>query len=237
MRPIRLTPRLRAVADLVPSGARLVDVGTDHAYLPACLLQEGKISRAVVSDLRSGPLERARATAERCGLMACMDFRLCDGLTGISPEEADTVVIAGMGGETVASILEAAPWTAEGDRLQLLQPMSMQHVLRPWLQGHGYAILGETLACEGDSIYTVFQVRPGPMDMLTPAQCWAGRQDSGQPAPLRGAYLDRLLSQTARALEGLSRATRPADGRRRELEEVRRGLIQLMEEWKHDDCT
>lgn len=237
MRSIRLTPRLRTVADLVPSGTRLVDVGTDHAYLPACLLQEGRISRAVVSDLRPGPLDRARATAARYGLTGRMDFRLCNGLTGISPQEADTVVIAGMGGETIAAILEAAPWTAEGEHLLLLQPMSMQQVLRPWLQTHGYAILGESLACEGNTIYTVFRVTPGAMEALTPAECWAGRQDSGQPASLRGAYLNHLLGQTARALEGLSRSACPADGRRRELEEVRRGLIQLLEEWKHDNCT
>ena len=63
MKRIELTPRLRAVADLVPEGARLADVGTDHAYLPAWLLQQGRIARAIVSDLRAGPLSRARETA------------------------------------------------------------------------------------------------------------------------------------------------------------------------------
>ena len=105
MRFIQLTPRLRAVANMVPAGARLADVGTDHAYLPACLLQEGVLQRAVVSDLRRGPLDRARATAERYSLTERMDFRLCDGLSGIDPDEVDAIVIAGMGGETIAAIL------------------------------------------------------------------------------------------------------------------------------------
>ena len=83
MRTVELTPRLRSVAELVPRGARFADVGTDHAYLPVWLLQQGRITGAVASDLRPGPLERARGTAEKYGLTGRMDFRLCDGLSGI----------------------------------------------------------------------------------------------------------------------------------------------------------
>ena len=108
LRNMELSPRLRSVAELVPRGARFADVGTDHAYLPVWLLQRGVISRAVVSDLRQGPLDRARSTAEKYGLTSRMDFRLCDGLSAIRPEEADTIAIAGMGGETVAAILAYA---------------------------------------------------------------------------------------------------------------------------------
>ena len=140
---MELSPRLRSVAELVPRGARFADVGTDHAYLPVWLLQRGVISRAVVSDLRQGPLDRARSTAEKYGLTGRMDFRLCDGLSAIRPDEADTIAIAGMGGETVAAILAAAPWIWERDCLLLLQPMSAQPVLRQWLQAHGYAIRRE----------------------------------------------------------------------------------------------
>ena len=109
-RRIELSPRLRLAADLVPEGARLADVGTDHAYLPACLLMEGKIPSAIAADLREGPLSRARETAAEYGCGDRMAFRLCDGLSGIRPEKTDAVVIAGMGGETIAQILEAAPW-------------------------------------------------------------------------------------------------------------------------------
>ena len=110
-----LSPRLRMVADLVPTGIRLADVGTDHAYLPTALLQEGKIPFAVAADLRQGPLASAKATVRRAELEGKVAFRLCDGLRGIRPEEVDGVAIAGMGGETIASILAAAPWTRELD--------------------------------------------------------------------------------------------------------------------------
>ena len=119
---MELSPRLRSVAGLVPPGARFADVGTDHAYLPVWLLQQGIIEHALVSDLRPGPLDRARSTAARYGLAERMEFRLCDGLSGIAPAEADTIAIAGMGGETIAAILAAAPWVREQGCLLLLRP-------------------------------------------------------------------------------------------------------------------
>ena len=125
---IELSPRLRMVAGLVPPGSRLADVGTDHAYLPAALIQEGTIPAAIAADLRQGPLNRAKTTVRECELTGKVAFRLCSGLEGIRPEEADAVAIAGMGGETIAEILAAAPWTRERDVPLVLQPMSS---LRP----------------------------------------------------------------------------------------------------------
>ena len=207
MRTVELTPRLRSVAELVPRGARFADVGTDHAYLPVWLLQQGRITGAVASDLRPGPLERARGTAEKYGLTGRMDFRLCDGLSGIQPDEVNTIAMAGMGGETIAAILAAAPWTWERECLLLLQPMSAQPFLRRWLQAHGYTIRRELLSR-------------------------AGRQTRGEGSPLRLAYLDRLLRQTERAIAGLKRSKRPEDASRlAELEQVHQGLLDMKEEW------
>ena len=231
-RRIELSPRLRLAADLVPEGARLADVGTDHAYLPACLLMEGKIPSAIAADLREGPLSRARETAAEYGCGDRMAFRLCDGLSGIQPDEVNTIAMAGMGGETIAAILAAAPWTWERECLLLLQPMSAQPFLRRWLQAHGYTIRRELLSREGDTLYTTFEVYAGPMAELTPAELWAGRQTRGEGSPLRLAYLDRLLRQTERAIAGLKRSKRPEDASRlAELEQVHQGLLDMKEEW------
>lgn len=97
------------------AGGRLADIGTDHGYLPVWLLQEGRIPSAIASDVGAEPLEHARRTAEEYETQG-LDFRLCDGLSGIEPEETDTVVIAGMGGETIRDILRAAPWAADGQQ-------------------------------------------------------------------------------------------------------------------------
>lgn len=227
---IELSPRLRMVADLVPQGCCLADVGTDHAYLPAALILEGKIPGAIAADLRQGPLERARATVRDCGLTGKVIFRLCDGLKGICPDEADAVAIAGMGGETIAAILAAAPWTREQNVLLVLQPMSSMSDLRVWLEENGYRIVAEELAQEGDTLYTALSVRAGEMDKLTPAELCAGKNS---PAPLRGAWLDRWLQKTERALAGLVQSRQGgAAQRREELEQVRAGLLEMKKEWE-----
>lgn len=232
MRIFELSPRLQSVADLVPQGARLADVGTDHAYLPVWLILNGTVHRAVASDLREGPLENARQTAQRYGVSDRLSFRLCDGLTGLEPDEADTIAIAGMGGETIADILSAAPWTAKGEHRLLLQPMTAHPELRVWLDGHGFQIEREILSCEDKMLYSTLLVRVGNSVRLTPAEAWAGRQEKGMVAPLRGQYLDKLLRRAEKALAGVRRSTKSEDAHRREvLEEVTTGLKKMKEEW------
>ncbi len=227
---LELSPRLQMVADLVPEGARLADIGTDHAYLPACLLLNGKISAAIAADLRSGPLSRAKLTAEEYGLGHCISFCLCDGLQGISADRVDAVAIAGMGGETIKEILCAAPWTRERAVPLILQPMSTMLELRRWLMEHGYCIQKEMLAQEEDTIYTAFLVQAGEMPPMSAAELYAGQNSHD---PLRGVWLDRLLHKTTIALEGVSRSSHPqAQQRRTELEELCSGLLAMKKEWE-----
>lgn len=223
---LTLTPRLRTAARLVEPGAKLADVGTDHAYLPVRLLLDGTVERAIAADLRRGPLARARETAAQYGVSEKISFRLCDGLTGIGREEADTVVIAGMGGETIAAILEAAPWTREGTRL-LLQPMTSFPDLRGWLQKNGYCIERETIAREGERLYTVLSVKGGPMEPLTPAELWAGKQSDD---PLRPAYLEWMASKVSRALAGQRASRNPDSALIGELSEILDGMEQMRKE-------
>lgn len=230
MRGPELSPRLKMVGELVPAGARLADVGTDHAYLPAALILEGKIPWAIAADLRRGPLDRARATVRGYGLTGKVAFRLCDGLSGIQPDEVDAVAVAGMGGETIAAILSAAPWTRERDLPLILQPMSSFPDLREWLQKNGFSIQEEGLAREGDTIYTAMLVRAGEMSPLTPAELWAGKNTAD---PLRGDWLDRWLARVRRAIDGMSRARgEGTSARKRELEEVVDGLADMKKEWE-----
>ena len=232
MKQLELTPRLQAVAGLVPQGAALADIGTDHAYLPVWLLLQGRVSRAVAADLRPGPLDRARLTAREYDCREGICFRLCDGLSGIRPDEADTIVIAGMGGETIAHILAAAPWTRDAGYTFILQPMSAQEDLRRWLWQQGYGIQNEAVICEVDKFYNVLLVRFGEASTMTPAEEWAGKQYPGMEQPLRGEYLTRLLEKTDRAIVGISRGkSAQNDARLDELRQVRLGLAEMKKEW------
>lgn len=230
MRGPELSPRLRMVGELAPKGARLADVGTDHAYLPAALILEGKIPWAIAADLRRGPLDRARATVREYGLIGKMTFRLCDGLSGIRPDEVDAIAIAGMGGETIAAILEVAPWTRTEDVPLILQPMSSFPDLRRWLQANGFAIQEERLARERDTLYTALLVRAGEMEPLSPAELWAGKNTNG---PLRGGWLDHWMARVRRALKGMAQARDEGVSiRKRELEKVLEGLAEMKKEWE-----
>lgn len=233
MRAIELSPRLRSVGELVPPGCRYADVGTDHAYLPVWLLQHGIIDRAIVSDLRESPLDRARQAGERYGLADRLDFRLCDGLSAIRPGEVDTVSIAGMGGETIAAILAACPWAAEGEHRFLLQPMSAAEDLRAYLNGNGFFIQSEILTQEGRTIYVTLEVIPGQDTPYTPAELWAGRQPADGRASLRGAYLDKLLLRAENALAGAEASRRESDAARAaELRAIYDGLTEMKKEWE-----
>lgn len=228
---MELSPRLQAIARQVSQGARLADVGTDHGYLPVWLLLNDQIECAIATDLREGPLNRARQTAQQYGQTEHVSFRLCDGLADISADEVDTVVIAGMGGETIAAILEAAPWTRH-DRYLLLQPMTGAPRLRQWLQTHDYAIEREIIASEGRKLYSIWTVRGGSMRCLSPAELWAG-VDSGDP--LRPAYLAMLEEKAKKALGGHLAARMPDQAVIAYLETVLSGLREMKKELRSND--
>ena len=229
MRELELSPRLRALADRVPAGARLADIGTDHAYLPVALLLSGRIPWAAASDVREGPLERGRETARLWGAEENISFRCCDGLAGIDPQETDTVVIAGMGGMLIARILAAAPWTR--NKTLLLQPMSTQPQLRRWLTEHGYVIQEETVVREEHKFYVILTVTGGASTPYTDGELWAGRQKPGTHDPQRLAYLDQLIHRRTRALAGMRRGSGlPAEAIAAE-ETLLTQLGQMREEW------
>lgn len=206
---IRLTLRLRAAAEWVPQGAVLCDVGTDHALLPAALLLEGRIQRAIASDIRPGPLERAARTAAEYGLTDRVELRLCPGLEAIAPGEADTVTICGMGGEMMLHILEAAAWTRENVTL-ILQPQRSQPELRRWLWGNGYRIDAEKVVREGERWYTLLLVRGGEQTLpADPLAELVGHPLLWEKQPERLEYLHYLLKKDRALLERLSRAQNP----------------------------
>lgn len=207
---LALQPRLALLARLVPEGCRLTDVGTDHGYLPVALLQQGRITAAIASDIGAEPLEHARRTAMQYGVDG-MDFRLCAGLSGVAPEEADVIVIAGMGGETIISILQDAPWTADGRHRLLLQPMTKATALRHWLAGNGYTFTDEHLVEDKGRIYPILCVKGGVFRPLTEAEALCGVLLADDP--LYAAYLTEHITKLRRSAEGLRRSSDPGGGR------------------------
>lgn len=208
---IRLTPRLRAAAEWVPMNAIVCDVGTDHALLPAALLLEGRIPRAIASDIRPGPLERAARTAAEYGLTDRLALRLCPGLEGVAPGEVNAVTICGMGGEMILHILEAAPWTRENVTL-ILQPQRSQSELRRWLWDNGYRIDAEKVVREGERWYTLLLCRGGTQTLPSdPLAELTGHPLLWEKQRSRVEYLQFLLEKDRAMLERLGRAQNPGE--------------------------
>jgi len=195
---IHLSPRLQAIADLVPRNARLIDVGTDHGKLPVWLVQNDYISHAWASDIRPGPLASARRLVAETQCEDMIDLRLTDGLNGFGANDGNVITIAGMGGETILAILSAAVWT-KNNTLLILEPQSKQALLRRWLLENGYNIRTESLVADAGRIYPILTVFGGRGEVHSDAELYTGRFDLISSDPLFPPYLDGILARVLAA--------------------------------------
>lgn len=157
---VQLSKRLRAVADFVPRGARLADIGTDHALLPAALLTEKRIAHAIAMDVGEGPLASALRTLREAGLdeNGAIELRRSDGFLALQKGEADCAVIAGMGGELMLRILKAADVRTLQIHTLVLEPQSEVANVRRFLASSALAITDEVMVEEDDRFYPVLRV-------------------------------------------------------------------------------
>lgn len=151
---LTLDDRLSACVLFVRDGAVLVDVGTDHAYLPTFLIGEKRIKSAIACDINEKPLQSALATINSYDAKN-IELRLCDGLAGVRENEFSDVVIAGMGGELIIKILSDCPFIKNDKFNIILQPMSKVYDVRKWLCQNGFYIKAEKAAAANNKIYTV----------------------------------------------------------------------------------
>lgn len=152
---MHLSQRLLVIANFIPRGSTIADIGTDHAYLPIYLVTEGVCPKGIGVDVHQGPFEAAMRAVQEAGLADKIAVRLGDGLAVVQPGEADVVVIAGMGGGTIRGILEAGPQVVAGLKRLILQPMVDSAHLREWLICNGWPIADEELVEEEGRLYEI----------------------------------------------------------------------------------
>ena len=199
-----LSNRLLACCGFVRSGDRVADVGCDHGYLGIHLLQIGAASSVIASDVNEGPLQSAYRNAHKYGVKDRISFYLSDGVRNI-PRDFDTLVCAGMGADTMISILEAAPWLKDEKYRLILQCQSRRPELRKYLYANGFFITRETLAEDGKFIYPIMEVVYAPAEPLTPGgyHITPALLESG--SELLPAFLERVIGGLKTSVEGLSR--------------------------------
>ena len=199
-----LSNRLLACCDFVSPGDRVADIGCDHGYLGIYLLKNGIASNVIASDVNEKPLQSALHNAVMFGVKEHMSFYLSNGVRSI-PREFDVLVCAGMGGDTMISILEAAPWLKDPKYRLILQCQSKRPELRRYLTRQGFAICRETLAQDGKFLYPVMEVVYTPGQMLTAAECYITPALLASGSPLLPAFLNRVTGGLRQTVEGLSR--------------------------------
>jgi len=161
MKRVKLSKRLMALAEMIEKDASVADIGTDHGHLPVFLAQTGVVKRIIASDISAASLAAARNSAEAYDVPELITFLVTPGLEGITHTDADTVVIAGLGGETILGILEDAPWTKYHHVTLILQPQSKIDLLCRFLYDNGYEILQTKSVKDKGKYYTVILVTGG----------------------------------------------------------------------------
>ena len=150
-----ISKRLKTIADYVPPGSRLADIGSDHALLPVFLLTRQICTFAIAGEVVDGPLQAAKQQIARAGLSKQIEARKGDGLAVIAGEEIDVVTIAGMGGSLIRSILENGNHLLCGVRMLVLQPNVGEETVRQWLHEHDWYLTDETILEEDGRIYEI----------------------------------------------------------------------------------
>ena len=158
MKQVVVSERLNTVISFVEPGNRFADVGTDHGFVPICLVQRGVCPGGLAMDVREGPLERARRHIREYGLEKQIETRLGDGFSAMRPGEADTGILAGLGGPLMIRILEAGREQVKSLRELILSPQSEIEEVRAYIRERNFRIVREAMLCEDGKYYTVMKV-------------------------------------------------------------------------------
>ena len=198
---ISLSPRLTVCCGLVCHGDRVADIGCDHGYLGIYLLKSGKASYVYAGDINEGPLQSAVSNAEKYGVGDRISFFLSDGLKSF-PRDFHTAVCAGMGADTIVSILENAPWIKSNQYRLILQCQSKTHYLRKYLSDNGWRITEESVVRDGRFLYTVMEVVFQPGYTLTPGQWYFPPALLENPAVELPEYYQQVITRLRRTIDG-----------------------------------
>lgn len=205
---MELGARLECALSFVRTGSKIYDIGSDHGYLPAELVSRGICKNAVVCDINKGPLERGKLTFAERGLSEYAEFYLTDGLSGLVFDSSPCdVTVCGMGGELIASILDARRDIWGGDVRFILQPMTKAELLRRFLWENGFEILCEKAVCEGDKTYVVINaVHTGRIVSYDSTELYLGKEESLIVCEDTGILFNKIASSFEKKVAGLKTA-------------------------------
>lgn len=195
-----LDPRLLTAAGYVRPGTVAADIGCDHGKLSIYLAKSGRCARVIAADLRPEPLARAARNLANAHCEDRVELRLGDGLTVLQPGEAQDIIIAGMGAETIIQVLSAAPWVKQEQVNLVLVPATKHSLLRKWLAENGFALLGDTLVEAAGRLYAVMNARYTG-NPTQPEGVWCILGETG--GDLQKRYLESQLGKIRKYRRGI----------------------------------
>jgi tRNA (adenine22-N1)-methyltransferase len=201
-----LDNRLAAIAAYIPPGALVADIGTDHALLPISLVKTGRASRAVATELNEKPFQTALKNVLEARVDGRVEVRKGDGLEALRPGEVEVVIIAGMGGNTMAGALSRSPLVLAGVRRLVLQPMADPGDLRRWLAKNGWRLVDEDLVKDDGKFYVILVAQQGEEPCRDDFLMEIGPLLINKCSPLLVEYLEKIKSDYQRVLSGLARS-------------------------------
>ncbi len=227
---MKLGPRLKAVADMIPAGSVVADIGTDHGYLPVYLVEQGVSVGVVATDVNQGPLNKAIEQIRFHRLEDRIITRLGRGLNAVTPGEVNVVVIAGMGGVLITDILHEGRRVIEKAELLVLQPMNAQESVRRWLVENGFSISDEVLAMENRKIYEIIAAVHGSQTIEDPIHYEIGQRLIEKKDPLLPLLLEMKIGGCVKVVHELMGVDSPgAKARLEEFQQRIRWYKEVME--------
>lgn len=203
-----MSNRLELIASFVKNGIGVADVGTDHGYIPVMLVKRGYKGNIIATDINEGPLNKAKHSLIEAGCEEAVELILCNGLDGCESEKIDTIIVAGMGGDTITGILDRAEWCAREDIKLILQPVTKPEILRYWLVNNDFRITNEAQAEENGTVYQIICAVPGRDCRYKDSELFIGRYDLIKGSTYYEQMLDKHIIRFSSAAEGLKSTDR-----------------------------
>lgn len=219
---MNLSKRLQSIADLISMGSVAVDIGTDHAFLPVYLIEKTISKKVIATDVNKKPLQKAKKCISENRFNDKIELRFGNGLEVIKPDEVDCIIIAGMGGSTIQSILSDGKDVARTAKELIIQPMTMHVETREWLDKNDYMIIDENLVEEDRRLYLIMKITPNKTCGLGQYEKYFGRILFEKKHPLLKKYVLKGIKDLRDIVDEMS-GNNNGDNRER-LDEVKAKL-------------
>lgn len=224
---IVLSQRMQMVADMVSRGNVLADIGCDHGFVSIYLLENGICPKVIAMDVNEGPLLRAKEHIKERGLSAYIDVRLSDGMEKLLLKEADSILIAGMGGRLVIKIISDCMEKARALKEIILQPQSEIHLVRQFLTEAGFHILKEDMIKDNGKYYPAMRVawQPEKVQTLSEAELWYGPLLLKEKHPVLREYLENEKAKYMHIAADIANKGKNTDKAKEDTVQSRQSLI------------